>query len=186
MASLKLKKRDYGSEPDKKKLVIAGVRHQLLLLLRRRHRLFPLVSAVSGCLLLLLFSHSFLSPPPPLIHRTHIRVRFTFHSSPSLIIKIGISLVISLCFQRNNQVALEPNSDPTTPFRVPVRKLIPFVGVLVPTLTKSFLWFLRPDHQINHCVCLRIMAEDRIATYGALDCLASTMAAAMPLTPFKV
>lgn len=67
MASLKLKKRDYVAEPDKKKLVIAGIRHQLLLLLRRRHRLFPLVSAVSGCLLILLFSFSILSPPP-LIH----------------------------------------------------------------------------------------------------------------------
>ncbi|KFK30444.1 hypothetical protein AALP_AA7G261900 [Arabis alpina] len=92
MASLKLKKRDYGVEPDKKKLAIAGIRHQLLLLLRRRHRLFPLVSAVSGCLLLLLFSFSFVSPPP-LIHRTQIR--------------------------RNNKVAFEPNSDPTSPFRVP-------------------------------------------------------------------
>lgn len=78
MASLKLKKRDYGAEPDKKKLVIAGIRHQLLLLLRRRHRLFPLVSAVSGCLLLLLLSFSFLSPPP-LIHRSHLRVRFYIH-----------------------------------------------------------------------------------------------------------
>ncbi|CAE6150119.1 unnamed protein product [Arabidopsis arenosa] len=88
MASLKLKKRDNGAEPDKKKLVIAGIRHQLLLLLRRRHRLFPLVSAVSGFLLLILFSFSALSPPP-LIHH-------------------------------NNQVAVEPNPDPTTtPFRVP-------------------------------------------------------------------
>ncbi|KAL1190188.1 Protein ROOT HAIR SPECIFIC 17 [Cardamine amara subsp. amara] len=85
--NLKLKKKDYGAEPDKKKLVFAGIRHQLLLLLRRRHRLFPLVSAASGCLLLLLFSFSFPSPPP-LIHR-------------------------------NNQVAVEPNPDPTTPFRVP-------------------------------------------------------------------
>ncbi|XP_010436932.1 PREDICTED: uncharacterized protein At1g04910-like [Camelina sativa] len=66
-SSLKLKKRDYGAEPDKTKLVIAGIRHQLLLLFRRRHRLFPLVSAVSGCLLLFLFSFSILSPPP-LIH----------------------------------------------------------------------------------------------------------------------
>ncbi|EOA18388.1 hypothetical protein CARUB_v10006918mg [Capsella rubella] len=70
-SSLKLKKRDYGAEPDKRKLVIAGIRHQLLLLLRRRHRLFPLVSAVSGCLLLLLFSFSILSPPP-LIHPNHL------------------------------------------------------------------------------------------------------------------
>ncbi|KAF2551592.1 hypothetical protein F2Q68_00038144 [Brassica cretica] len=70
MASLnmKMKKRDnYGAEPDKKKLAMAGIRHQLLLLLRRRHRLFPLVSAFSGCLLLLLlFSFSF----PPVIHRS--------------------------------------------------------------------------------------------------------------------
>ncbi|CDY64279.1 BnaCnng43650D [Brassica napus] len=70
MASLnmKMKKRDnYGAEPDKKKLAMAGIRHQLLLLLRRRHRLFPLVSAFSGCLLLLLlFSLSF----PPVIHRS--------------------------------------------------------------------------------------------------------------------
>ncbi|CAA7042422.1 unnamed protein product [Microthlaspi erraticum] len=93
--SLKLmtKKKDYGAEPVKKKLVIAGIRHQLLLLLRRRHRLFPLVSAVSGCLLFfLLLSFSFLSPPP-LIHLPPLR--------------------------RNNQVAVEPNSDPATPFLVP-------------------------------------------------------------------
>ncbi|XP_018477346.1 protein ROOT HAIR SPECIFIC 17-like [Raphanus sativus] len=66
--NLKMKKREnYGTEPDKKKLAMAGIRHQLLLLLRRRHRLFPLVSAFSGCLLLLLlFSFSF----PPVIHRS--------------------------------------------------------------------------------------------------------------------
>ncbi|KAJ4870968.1 root hair specific 17 [Raphanus sativus] len=41
--NLKMKKREnYGTEPDKKKLAMAGIRHQLLLLLRRRHRLFPL------------------------------------------------------------------------------------------------------------------------------------------------
>ena len=75
MASLnmKMKKRDnYGAEPDKKKLAMAGIRHQLLLLLRRRHRLFPLVSAFSGCLLLLLlFSFSF----PPVIHHSPLGVR---------------------------------------------------------------------------------------------------------------
>ncbi|KAG7623339.1 GDP-fucose protein O-fucosyltransferase [Arabidopsis suecica] len=74
MASLKLKKRDNGAEPDKKKLVIAGIRHQLLLLLRRRHRLFPLVSAVSGCLLLILFSFSTLSPPPLIHHNNQVAV----------------------------------------------------------------------------------------------------------------
>ncbi|ESQ53078.1 hypothetical protein EUTSA_v10027183mg [Eutrema salsugineum] len=97
MASLNLKskKRDKGDEPDKKRLVIAGIRHQLLLLLRRRHRLFPLVSAVSGGLLLfLLFSFSLLSPPP-VIHRSPLR--------------------------RNNQVTVEPSSDPipTAQFLVP-------------------------------------------------------------------
>ncbi|CAN8276815.1 unnamed protein product [Cochlearia groenlandica] len=90
---MKMKKRD--NETDKKKLAIAGIRHQLLLILRRRHRLFPLVSAFSGFLLLVLLSFSFFSPPPPL----------PFIHGPPL--------------SRNIKLAVEPNSDPTTTFLVP-------------------------------------------------------------------
>ncbi|XP_010531513.1 PREDICTED: uncharacterized protein At1g04910 isoform X2 [Tarenaya hassleriana] len=90
MASSKWKKREHEGETDKTKLIIAGIRHQLLLLRRRRHGVFQLVS---GCLLLLLLvSFSLLSPPPP----------FTRHH-----------------YVRNNEVALERNPKPPSKFHIP-------------------------------------------------------------------
>ncbi|KAL6270939.1 hypothetical protein ACE6H2_027850 [Prunus campanulata] len=69
---------------------------------RLRHHVFPLVSAVSGCLLLLLAAFSLLAPSPVLHHYDHLSLLRHYHSSDD-----------------NGVVEARSNWDETSTFRVP-------------------------------------------------------------------
>ncbi|XP_009344792.2 protein ROOT HAIR SPECIFIC 17 [Pyrus x bretschneideri] len=68
---------------------------------RIRHHVFPLISAVSGCLLLFLAAFSVLAPSPVLHPHDHL------------------SLLRHLTSDDNGDVEVWPNSEETTKFRVP-------------------------------------------------------------------
>lgn len=66
----KRKKREFN---DDNKMFFAGVRYRLLLFIHLRHRLLPLASVSSACLLVLVFATYCLISPPGILHNPQLR-----------------------------------------------------------------------------------------------------------------